>query len=57
MQPIEFRLICLVVMIFCLEDGVMKMISSAGHSINALLMIVASSVYIIVISKDILSRN
>lgn len=57
MQPIEFRLICLVVMIICLEDGVMKMISSAGHSINALLMIVASSVYIIVISKDILSRN
>lgn len=57
MRTIEFRLICLVVMIFCLEDGVMKLISSDGHTVNALLMIAASAIYLIVMSKDIFGRN
>lgn len=57
MRTIEFRWICLIFMIFPIEDGVMKLISSEGNTINALLMIAASTVYLIVISRDISGQD
>lgn len=57
MRTIEFRWICLIFMIFPLEDGMMKLISSEGSTVNALLMIAASTVYLIVIFRDISSQD